>query len=84
MSLVLERPLLMTIDPETGFTIRCDALQAAAEGCFQDAYAAIGTTDDPGYDRELARRALAPCYRRAQHVVRECGLGVRIGPSPRR
>jgi hypothetical protein len=83
MSLVHERPLLMTIDPETGFPIRCDVLKAAAETCFDDAYNRIGTTGDPGYDRDRARQALAPCYRQARHVVRVCGLGVRIGPRRR-
>jgi hypothetical protein len=58
-------------------------LKAAAETCFDDAYNGIGNTDDPGYDREVAHPALAPCYRRARHVAQACGLGVRIGPRRR-
>lgn len=80
MSLISERPSMMTIDPETGFSVRCDTLKIAAEDCFDNAYNKIGNATEPSYDRDLARRALTPCYRQARHVVQACGLAVRVGP----
>ena len=65
--LVREKPELITTDPITGASIRCDDLRAEAEQCFAAAYAAGGD-----------RSQLNACYVRARHVVRACGLGVSI------
>lgn len=79
MHLISERPSMITIDPETGFSVRCDALKIAAEACFDDVFGDEPCGEGVG-DPERLRVRLRPCYRRARHVVRECGLAVRVGP----
>lgn len=70
----------MTIDPITGHAVTCEALRAIAERCFDDVYRVIDIDGDSDYDPLRVRAALRPCYRRARHVVRACGLTVRVGP----
>jgi hypothetical protein len=57
----------ITIDPLTGRRVTCHNLRTEAEACFSAAY----ESGDP-------RGRLARCYARARHVVRVCGLGVRV------
>jgi hypothetical protein len=70
----------ITIDPVSGRRVTCAALRDIAETCYRDAHRelrlVVGT---PSYDRDQARRLIAPCHTRALCVARERGVPGAIG-----